>query len=191
MNSLIALHTAVFSRLSAMGDLITPTLARLVFAGVLLQYFWKSGLTKLGDGIMGVFVPADGAYFQIFPKVLETLEYDTSQLGVFHWLVALAGTWAEFILPLLIVIGLLTRLAAIGMIGFIAVQTWVDILGHGLGAKDIGVWFDKIPSSLIVDQRAFWVFVLVVLIVRGAGPLSLDRLLTKAKGPASLSSSQA
>ncbi|MCF6443874.1 DoxX family protein [Nereida sp. MMG025] len=188
MTRLITLHHAIFDRLTAAGDWITPTLARLVFVATLLQYFWASGLTKLGDGITGLFVPADGAYFQIFPKAIEAVGYDPSQLGTFHWAVALAGTWAEFILPFLILIGLFTRLAALGMIGFIAVQTWVDIFGHGLGAADIGVWFDNIPGSLIVDQRAFWLFVLIVLVVRGGGPLSADRLLRKSTSPAHLSS---
>ncbi len=44
---------------------------------------------------------------------MEAVGYDVSQLGIFHWLVVTAGTLAEFILPLLIVIGLLTRLAAL------------------------------------------------------------------------------
>jgi putative oxidoreductase len=53
-------------------------------------------------------------------------------------------------------------------------------MGHGLGAADIGTWFDRNPAALIVDQRAFWLFLLLVLVLRGAGPLSLDRLL---RGP--------
>jgi putative oxidoreductase len=28
-----------------------------------------------------------------------------------------------------------------------------------------------------MDQRALWIFVLVILVLRGAGPFSLDRLL--------------
>ncbi len=177
MNALISLHNAVFNRIANSADWVLPTLARLIFAAVLFLYYWNSALTKVGEGIMGIFKPSDGAYIQIFPKAVEAAGYDTSQLGVFHWLVALAGTWAEFILPVLIVLGLLTRLASLGMIGFIFVQSIVDITGHGLGATDIGAWFDRHASALIVDQRAFWVFLLLVLVVRGAGPLSLDRLL--------------
>jgi putative oxidoreductase len=86
-----------------------------VFGAVLLQYYWASAGTKL-DGFLS---PSDGGYIQIFPKAVEAAGYDTSQLGVFHWVVVMAGTYAEYILPLLIIIGLLTRLAAIGMIGFV------------------------------------------------------------------------
>ena len=56
-----------------------------------------------------------------FPRAFEATSYDTSQLGVFHWAVVTGGTIAEFVLPLLIVVGLLTRLSAIGMIEFIIV----------------------------------------------------------------------
>ncbi|MEO0767460.1 MAG: hypothetical protein AAFY75_15715, partial [Pseudomonadota bacterium] len=49
--------------------------------------------------------------------------------------------------------------------------------GHNLAEADIGTWFDNLPTALIVDQRAFWVFLLLYLVMRGAGPLSVDRLL--------------
>jgi putative oxidoreductase len=156
---------------------LIPTLARLVFAGVLLAYFWAAALTKLGDGALGVLSPAAGAYFQIFPRTAEALGYDVSQFGALHQAVAVVATCAEFLLPALIVLGLFTRLAALGMIGFVAVQSLVDIFGHGLGADDIGRWFDRAPDSLIADQRAFWLLALAVLVLRGAGPLSLDNLL--------------
>lgn len=161
------------------GDLTLPLLARFVFAGVLLLYFWNSGLTKLGDGIFGFLFPSSGAYVQIFPRAMEAAGYDTSQLNVFHWAVVVGGTVAEFILPLLIVVGLLTRLAALGMIGFIIVQSLTDLYGHGGIAHDgtLGAWFDRFPDALILDQRAFWVLCLAILVFKGAGVLSADRLL--------------
>lgn len=182
MNTLVAAHGAAATRLDALAPALIPTLSRLIFAGVLLVYYWNSARTKLGDGIAGLVRPSDGAYVQIFPRAVEAAGYDFSQLGAFHWAVAVAGTWAEFVLPLLIVLGLFTRLAALGMIGFVAVQTRVDIAGHGLGATDIGRWFDRDPSALIADQRALWLFLLVVLVLRGAGPLSADRLLDTWRG---------
>jgi putative oxidoreductase len=93
----------------------------------------------------------------------------------------LAGTWAEFILPLLIVIGLFTRLAALGMIGFVVVQSLTDLYGHGgiAHAETLGAWFDRVPDSVILDQRAFWMLILVTLVIKGAGALSLDRILSR------------
>lgn len=175
---------AIYNRLCDGLDFIAPyvatTAARVIFAGVLFVYYWNSAVTKLGDGFFGFLFPSTGAYVQIFPKAMEAAGYDVSQLGFFHWLVAVAGMWAEFILPVLVVIGLATRLAALGMIGFVLVQSLVDITGHGLGAADIGAWFDGNPSALIMDQRAFWVFLLGYIVLRGAGPISVDAVLRQA-----------
>jgi putative oxidoreductase len=180
MDRLVSIHHAIFGAIERHFDGLIPLLARFVFAATLLTYFWVSGLTKLGDGILGIFKPSVGAYAQIFPKQMEAVVYDVSQLSMFHWLVVWAGTWAEFILPLLIVIGLFTRLAALGMIGFVVVQSLTDLYGHGgiEHAGTLGAWFDKAPDSLILDQRAFWMLLLVTLVIKGAGLLSVDRFLT-------------
>lgn len=154
-----------------------PTVARLTFAGVLLIYFWSSARTKIGAGVTGIFHPSDGAYFQIFPRTVEALGYDFGQLGLFHWAVALAGMWAELLLPAFIVLGLFTRIASLGMIGFILVQSATDIVGHGITGDDLGRWFDSASGSLIVDQRSLWITLLLTLVFLGGGPLSLDRIL--------------
>ena len=91
------------------------------------------------------------------------------------------GTYAEFILPLLIVIGLFSRLAALGMIGFIAVQTFVDITVHQIGAESIGAWFDRFPDSIVADQRLLWIVPLSVIILKGPGLLSVDAWLTRSR----------
>jgi putative oxidoreductase len=180
MNSLITLHDRAFSPLER-ADWLLPSLARLIFAGVLLAYFWASGLTKLGPGLLGLIQPSLGAYAQIFPRAMEAAGYDISQLGLMHKLIVVAGTWAEFILPLMILLGLMTRLAAVGMIGFILVMTATDLIGHGAWAQPetLGAWFDRAPDSLIMDQRALWLMLLMVVVIKGAGPLSLDRLLKR------------
>jgi len=172
MTALMNLHNNVLGKLDINAGWLTPTLARLVFVAVLLVYYWNSAKTKLGEGILGFLSPSDGAYVQIFPKAMEAVGYDSSQLGFFHWLIALAGTWAEFILPTLILVGLLTRLAALGMIGFIWVQTIVDVTGHG---QKLGSLFDN--AITLVDQRTMWTFLMLIIVINGAGPLSLDKIL--------------
>lgn len=181
MDRLTFLHNSIFSAIERSMSGLVPLFARLVFAATLLGYFWASAMTKLGDGVMGIFVPSTGAYAQIFPKQMEAVVYDVSQLSVFHWLIVVAGTWAEFILPLLIVIGLFTRLAAIGMIGFVAVQSLTDLYGHGgiEHAETLGAWFDRVPDSVILDQRAFWMLIFVTLVIKGAGAVSVDRILSR------------
>ena len=160
-------------------DAILPVLARFTFGAVLALYFWASALTKLGEGLLGFLFPSAGAYVQIFPHAMENVVYDPSALGLWHWAVVSFGTWAEFILPLTILIGLFTRPSALGMIGFIIVQSLTDLYGHGLRGdeKFIGAWFDRIPDAMLMDQRLLWIFQLLVLVIKGAGALSLDRAL--------------
>jgi putative oxidoreductase len=177
--ALLRPYDAAAERSGAAAHWLLPTLARLVFAGILLAYYWGSAGTKLGPSL---FAPPAGAYIQIFPRAVEAAGYDLSQLSPLHTAVVIAGTWAELLLPALIVLGLFTRLAALGMIGFVAVQSWVDVTGHGLDAADIGAWFDRDASALILDQRALWAFLLVVLVLHGAGPVSADRLLARLRG---------
>jgi len=174
---MFAPYNRLTARLNTVGDVVLPTLSRLVFAGVLLAYFWKSGLTKLGDGFFGFLMTNSNAYAQIFPKAFEATGYDTSQLGVFHWAIVTGGTVAEFVLPALIVLGLLTRISALGMIGFIVVQSLTDVFGHG---AELGGWFERMSGELIADQRSFWNLGLLILVFKGAGPLSLDRLIKNA-----------
>lgn len=175
MKALISSYQALATRLDR-TDWLLPTLARFLFAAILLVYFLNSGMTKLGSGLAGLWTPSIGAYAQIFPRVLEAAGYDTDALSLFHHLVVVLGTWAEFLLPAMIVLGVLTRIAALGMIGFIAVQSLTDIYGH-MATDVLGAWFDRFPDGIILDQRAMWIFVLLVLVMKGAGPLSFDRAL--------------
>ncbi len=175
MNAILNLHNKPFEAISAMfGPWFLPTMARFTFAATLLVYFWTSASLKLGDSI---FELGFGAYGQILPRAFESAGYDPSNISAFNTFIAYAGTYAEFILPALIVIGLFTRLAALGMIGFTLVQSYVDIYGHMADETAIGGWFERISDSPIMDQRLFWITILLILFTRGAGPLSADRLI--------------
>ena len=180
MTAVLSLYQTIVRQIER-ADWLLPTLARLIFAGVLLVYYWVSGLTKIGEGLTGIFSPSTGAYVQIFPRVMESVGYDTDAFAAWQTLVVMMGTWAEFILPALIVIGLLTRLAALGMIGFVVVQSLTDLIGHNKldDSAVFGAWFDRFPDAVIMDQRAFWVFLLLVLVIKGAGPISFDRALRR------------
>ncbi len=85
------------------------------------------------------------------------------------------------LLPALIVLGLFTRIAALGMVVFVIVQTLTDLYGHGLiaDATALGAWFDGDPTALILDQRALWVMLLLIPVFRGGGPVSLDALIKR------------
>lgn len=169
MTALISLHNNVLGKVDHASNWLTPTLARVIFIAVLLFYFWNSAMTKI-DG--SIFSPSAGAFGQIFPKAAEAVLYDISQMTFFQRIVIFFGTVAEFVLPALLLIGLFTRLAALGMIGFIWVQTATDVSGHGV---KLGSLFDNAIS--LMDQRMMWTFLFLVIIINGAGPISVDRLL--------------
>lgn len=159
------------------ADWVVPLGARFSFIAVLLGYYWSSAMTKFSDGFFGFLSPSLGAYYQIVPTVTEAAGYDADAINPIFTLIVLLGSWAEVILPLLLLLGLFTRGAALAMIGFIIVQSLTDIFGHKIDAATIGGWFDRASDSLIFDQRLFWVFILLILVAKGAGPLSLDKWL--------------
>ncbi len=173
------LHWAVFSVIQSVTEgWLLGLAARLIFSSVLMLYFINSAMTKVGSGFAGMFTVQGNTYAQMFPKLFESVGYDASQISfVPYGLIAYAGTYAEFVLPIMILIGLWTRLAALGMIGFIAVMTYVDIYGHDAGAETIGAFFDRVQDSAIADQRLLWLFPLIYLVVRGPGLISLDAIL--------------
>lgn len=174
---LARLVTLVFDpepRLGTAGASALSALARLVFASVLLRFFWASFLTKIaGFGLSA------GAYIQILPKQFDAAGYDPSQLAWPLHVVVILGTLAEFTLPLLVTIGLATRPAAIGMIGFLIVMSLTDIYGHGVDAATIGLPFDADPYGKILDQRLLWAFALAVPAMIGGGAFSVDALLAR------------
>lgn len=175
MTRVLPLIDAISATLGRIGDWLLPSLARLVFAAVLLIYFWSSALTKFD----GIFTPSTGAFAQIYPRAFAAVGYDAGQMGLIAHLVVLLGAWAEIALPLLVTLGLFTRVAALGMIGFVVVQSLTDIVGHAADPATVGAWFDRASDAAILDQRALWGMILLVLVFKGAGPWSLDRLLRR------------
>lgn len=181
ISAIVRVHRAVFYVIErALTGWFPGLAARLIFASVLLVYFLNSAMTKIGSGPLGFVEPTVGAYAQILPKMMEQAGYDVSQIAfVPYGLIVIAGTWAEFLLPVLIVAGLFTRLASLGMIGFVFVMTYVDITGHNVEASTIGAFFDRIPDSVIADQRLMWLFPLIYLVLYGPGLVSLDALFAR------------
>ena len=170
----LSLYLKVMNRIGeAAGEWFIPLAARFTFVDVLAGYYWASAMTKLE----GVFTPTIGAYYQILPSITQAAEYDTDAISLFFAPIVLLGSWAEFILPALLLVGLFTRGAALAMAGFVIVQSLTDIWGHGAEAATIGASFDRTSDSLILDQRLLWVFVLAVIVVKGAGRLSRDNFL--------------
>lgn len=181
IDDLVDLHHYFFRRLESVLDgWFLGLVARFAFAGVLLVYFLNAAMTKLGDGPLGFLNLSAGAYIQIVPPIMEAAGYDPAAVAFLPWgLIVHLGTYAEIVLPILIVVGLFARVAALGMIGFIAVQSYVDIAFHGADATTVGALFDRLADSVIIDQRTLWLVPLAYLVVKGAGAISLDHLLAR------------
>jgi putative oxidoreductase len=184
LGAIVRLHNTVFSRLQRLlAGWFNGFAARFAFASLLLFYYLNSGWNKLGDGLFGFLHPSTGAYASILPPVFEQYGYSEAALPFFPWhVIVLVGTWSEILLPLLVVVGLFGRVAALGMIAFIVVQSYVDVTYLGLEGKFIGSMFDRFPDAVIFDQRMLWIFVLLMIVVNGPGKLSLDYLLGRRFG---------
>jgi len=123
------------------GHAILAPCARLALAAV----FFLSGRTKV-DGLLTV---NEGAY------ALFREEYKVPLLP--PEIAAHLATYAEHLLPLLLVLGLLTRLSALGLLGMTAVI-------------QVFVYPDAWPTHLT------WATAALYLAGRGGGPLALDRI---------------
>lgn len=152
--------------------------ARLAFSSVLLLYFLNAAQLKVGSGFPGMFIPKGGAYAQMFPVLAKSVRYNVDKIDVFPYqVIVFVGTYMEFILPVLILLGLFTRAASLAFIVFIGVMTYVDITAHKVGAETIGMVFDRVNNSAIADQRLLWLVPLFYLMLKGAGAISLDAIL--------------
>ena len=184
VGSLVRLHHRVFSAVEqALAGWFNGFAARFAFASLLLFYYLNSAWNKLGDGLLGFLHPSVGAYASIIPPVFDSYGNTVENVPFFPWdLIVIVGTLGELVLPILVVVGLFSRIAAIGMIVFVIVQSFVDVMYFQVTGKYLGAMFDRLPDAIIFDQRLLWIFVLLMIVVNGPGKLSLDYLLRRRFG---------
>lgn len=135
---------AAFPRL--LERLLPLPVLSLVIRVAVAAVFFLSGRTKV-DGILHI---TDSTY------ILFADEYRVPLIP--SDIAAFMATWSEHLFPVLIVLGLMTRLSALALLGMTAV---IQIFVYPLG------W----PTHLL------WAALLLYLVRFGAGPISLDRLL--------------
>jgi putative oxidoreductase len=124
------------------GDALLALCARFALAAI----FFLSGRTKV-EGLLTI---TEGTY------TLFRDEYKVPLLA--PEVAAHLATYTEHVLPMLLVLGLLTRLSALGLLGMTAVI-------------QLFVYPDAWPTHLS------WAALALLLVGRGGGNLSLDRRL--------------
>lgn len=136
-----------FATLQTLSErFLQPWLLLLVARLGIANVFWMSGRTKV-EGLL-----------TLKPSTLYLFEYEYKVPLLPPDVSAHAATYAEHILPILLVLGLFTRFSALGLI----VMTLVI---------QLFVLPDGWPTHLL------WMAPLLVIVRYGAGPVGLDRVL--------------
>ena len=145
---MLALYDRAVNAVSGrMPEAVALFVMRVALAGV----FWRSGRTKVEEGSL----------LSISDTTRFLFEEEYSGVPLPPDLAAVMATYAEHLFPVLLVIGLLTRLSALALLGmtmviqlFVYPQEWWQV-------------------------HILWTAMCLVLIVRGGGLFSLDALLAR------------
>jgi putative oxidoreductase len=134
---------------SPLAEAMMLLLVRIVLAGI----FWRSGRTKVEDG--SLLTISENTIYQFDDAPFNNVPFLSPDLA------AHISLYAEHLFPILLVIGLLTRVSALALLGMtLVIQLFV------------------FPEAWW-PVHSLWVVLALVLIVRGGGMLSLDALLHK------------
>ena len=148
MRAFTSLYRALLRFLSGgAGQALSLLAARLALASV----FWWSGRSKIEDGTWATI--SDGTYF--------LFENEYTGVPLPPELSAVMATAVEHILPIMLVLGLATRLSALGLFMMtLVIQTFVY------------------PEAFWT-VHLLWFALAMLLITHGAGRLSLDSIIEK------------
>ena len=148
------MHTLIqpYDRFVALVSSRIPEVLMLLFVRVTLAgIFWRSGRTKVDEGSW--LTVSENTIYQFGDDPFNKVPLLPSELA------AHLTTYAEHALPILLVLGLFTRLSAFALLGMtIVIQIFV------------------FPEAWW-QVHSLWVALALILIVRGGGGMSVDALL--------------
>ena len=134
---------------TALPQSIMLLFVRVVLGGI----FWRSGQTKV----------VEGTWFQLSDTTYELFRTEYAGVPLPPELAAVLANAAEHVLPALLLAGLFTRGAALGLLGMtMVIQLFVYP----------DAWW---------PEHSLWAALAVVLVLRGGGLLSLDAVLTRGR----------
>ena len=131
------------------GEGVALLILRIAFAGI----FWRSGRTKV----------AEGSWITISDTTSFLFSEEYAGVPLPPEFAAVAATTAEHLFPILLVVGLATRLSAVALL----IMTLV-------------IQFFVYPDAWW-PVHSLWVAMALVLIARGGGLSSVDRWLTRGR----------
>lgn len=131
------------------AESIALVFVRLALAGI----FWLSGRTKIEEG--SLLTVSENALYQFSEDPFNKVPLLPSDIAAY------LTTYAEHMLPILLIWGLFTRLSALALMGMTLV-----------------IQFFVFPEAWW-QVHILWVALAMVLIVRGGGNFTLDKLLTR------------
>jgi putative oxidoreductase len=146
--------TTTYDRLTAWLSGTMPEAVMLLSVRIALaNVFWSSGRTKVEEG--SLLSVSENALYQFADDPFNKLPLLPPEFAAY------LTTYCEHLFPIMLVLGLFTRASALALLGmtmviqlFIFPEAWWPV--HSL-----------------------WVALALVLVVRGGGHLSLDRLFVK------------
>ena len=134
---------------SALPESFLLLFVRVVLGGI----FWRSGQTKV----------VEGTWFQLTDTTYELFRTEYAGVPLPPELAAVLANSAEHVLPALLLAGLFTRGAALGLLGM---TTVIQLFVYP------DAWW---------PEHSLWAALALVLVLRGGGLLSLDAVLTRGR----------
>ena len=133
----------------ALPQSIMLLFVRVVLGGI----FWRAGQTKV----------VEGTWFQLSDTTYELFRTEYAGVPLPPEVAAVLANAAEHVLPTLLLMGLFTRGAALGLLGMtMVIQLFVYP----------DAWW---------PEHSLWAALALVLVLRGGGLLSLDAVLTRGR----------
>lgn len=146
MKGVISLYKCALGMLSSRWlEGVALLFTRVALAGV----FWRSGRTKV----------VEGSWLEMSPTTQYLFESEYAGVPLPAALSATMATWSEHLFPILLILGLATRLSALALLGMTMV---IQIFVYP------EAWW---------PVHSLWAAMALVLVARGAGIYSLDALI--------------
>ncbi|MGH6767871.1 MAG: DoxX family protein [Xanthobacteraceae bacterium] len=161
-NSVIA---SIVNTLVVLCAIVPYALVALVLRFVMARVFFISGQGKVDGPVIPVTLFGPGNEFTVVlpagikDATFQLFETQYAGLPVPPTLAAYLFSYAEFVLPICLLLGFATRLSALALLVMTAlIQVYVA------------------PAALW-STHAYWIVILLVLMTVGPGALSVDRLI--------------